>query len=257
MVNENNNGFWNYLMKKIKKHKDIISVIISLCILNQTILFVVLDEDAKVFLDENYTTYFIFSFILVITIFIGVLLYLHFNQLEECYEELNVLDSAKCLKRKRMLLKQKDYQKEMQIYLLSDIEKIEKNINNDNQIWVLTSDVKLETSNSTISETMENNLKKGVTYKYFVPDTIKNSASILELERKYKKYNTFNLIKMDVRYRFLFERFDVIIYSPDTNKRQGFICVNFSEINNLIAFKKFSEEDTRNLIGQLQKIRSV
>ena len=122
---------------------------------------------------------------------------------------------------------------------------------------MLTSDVSLETSVGIISETMEFNLKRGVTYKYYVPDIVKNDAQFLELERKYNKYPNFELIKIDTRYKFLFEKFDVIIYSPDTNRRSGYICINFSHHDNNIAFKKFSEEDTRNLIGQLQRIRSV
>lgn len=52
-----------------------------------------------------------------------------------------------------------------------------------------------------------------------------------------------------------YSNFDVIIYMPDTDSRIGFICVNFSEDDNLIAFKKFSDEDTKTIIGQLESIR--
>ena len=76
----------------------------------------------------------------------------------------------------------------------------------------------------------------------------------MELKRKYKEYSTFSIVKTASRYRLLFERFDVIIYSPDTDRRIGFICVNFSEKSNLIAFKKFSDDDTRIIIGLLENI---
>lgn len=148
----------------------------------------------------------------------------------------------------------------MQIFLLPELEEIERSVEDDDQIWVLTSDVKLETTISTISDIMEENLDRGVKYKYYIPDNIKNSAGILELERRYKKYSNFELIKIDAKYKLLFERFDVIIYLPDKNYtegRSGFICINFSNIDSSIAFKKITEEDTKNLIGQLQHIRGI
>ncbi len=255
-----NQGFFSYLVEKIKKNKDIISVIISFCIFMQAVLFLFLDENMKKFFSQNYFTFFIFTIMFVVVIFIGILLYLHSDQLQESYKEFEKVDSIKCSKRDGMLLGQEEYQKRMQIYLLADIEKIENGVDDDDQIWVLTSDVKLETTVSAISDIMKVNLDRGVNYKYYVPDSVKNDASILELERRYGKYPNFELIKIDAKYKFLFERFDVIIYSPDKNHtegRAGFICVNFSDIDSSIAFKRFSEEDTKNLIGQLKRIRGV
>lgn len=255
-----NQGFFNYLIEKIKKNKDIISVIISSCILMQAVLLIFLDENMKTIVIQNYFTFFVFTIMFVVIIFIGILLYLHSDQLQESYKEFEKVDSIKCSKRDGMLLEQEEYQKRMQIYLLTDIEKIENSVDNDDQIWVLTSDVKLETTVSAISDIMKINLDRGVNYKYYVPDSVKNDASILELERRYGKYPNFKLIKIDAKYKFLFERFDVIIYSPDKNHtegRAGFICVNFSDIDSSIAFKRFSEEDTKNLIGQLKRIGGV
>lgn len=253
-------GFFGYLVEKIKENKDIISLIISFCIFMQAVLFLFLDENMKIFFSQNYFTFFIFTIMLVVIIFIGILLYMNSDQLQESYKEFEKVDSIKCLKRDGMLLGQEEYQKRMQIYLLADIEKIENGVDDDDQIWVLTSDVKLETTVSAISDIMKVNLDRGVKYKYYVPDSVKNDASILELERRYGKYPNFELIKIDAKYKFLFERFDVIIYSPDKNHtegRAGFICVNFSDIDSSIAFKRFSEEDTKNLIGQLKRIRGV
>ena len=255
-----NKHFLAYLIDKIKNNKDIISVIISSCILMQAILFVVLDENMKTVFTENYMNFFALAILFVIIIFAGILLYLHSNQLQESYNEFESADTLNCFKRNGLLLSQEEYQKKMQIFLLPELEEIEKNVGDDDQIWVLTSDVKLETTISTISGIMRANLDRGVKYKYYIPDTIKNSASILELERRYKKYSNFELIKIDAKYKLLFERFDVIIYSPDKNYtegRSGFICINFSNIDSSIAFKKITEEDTKNLIGQLQHIRGM
>lgn len=252
--------FFTYLIDKIKKNKDIISVIISSCILMQAILFVVLDANMKTVFTENYMTFFALAILFVIIIFAGFLLYLHSDQLQESYDEFENTDTLNCPKRNGLLLSQEEYQKKMQIFLLPELEEIEKSVDDDDQIWVLTSDVKLETTISTISGIMKANLDRGVKYRYYIPDTIKNSASILELKRRYKKYSNFELIKIDTKYKLLFERFDVIIYSPDKNYtegRSGFICINFSNIDSSIAFKKITEEDTKNLIGQLQHIRGI
>ena len=252
--------FFSYLINKIKKNKDIISVIISSCILIQAILFVVIDANMKTVFTENYMTFFVFAILFIIIIFAGILLYLHSDQLQESYNEFENMDILNCSKRNEVLLHQEEYQKKMQIFLLPELEKIERSVEDDDQIWVLTSDVKLETTISTISDIMEANLDRGVKYKYYIPDTIKNSAGILELERRYKKYSNFELIKIDTKYKLLFERFDVIIYLPDKNYtegRAGFICINFSNIDSSIAFKKITEEDTKNLIGQLQHIRGI
>lgn len=253
----NNKRFFEYLIDKIKRNKDVISVTISSCVLTNAILFVVLDANIKVIFTQHYLTYFTFAIIFMIIIFVGVLVYLRSEELQESYDEFENLNTLKCSKRDGILLSQKEYQKKMQIFLLPELEEIEKNVDEDDQIWVLTSDVKLETTVSIISETMKTNLNRGVKYRYYIPDTVKNSASVLELNRRYKKYPNFELIKIDSKYKLLFERFDVIIYSPDRNFTEGrsaFICVNFSNIDNSIAFKKIAEEDTKNLIGQLQHI---
>lgn len=253
----NNKHFFDYLIEKIKRNKDVISVTISFCVLMNAILFVILDTSIKDIFTKNYLTYFVFAILFMIIIFVGILVYLRSEELYESYDEIVNLNTLKCPKRDGILLDQKEYQKKMQIYLLSELEEIEKNVDEDDQIWVLTSDVKLETTVNIVSETMKMNLNRGVKYKYYIPDTVKNNASVLELKRRYKKYSNFELIKIDSKYKFLFERFDVIIYSPDRNFTEGrsaFICVNFSNIDSSIAFKKITEEDTKNLIGQLQHI---
>lgn len=256
----NDKRFFNYLIDKIKGNKDVISVTISSCVLMNSILFMVLDANRKIVFRENYLTFFVFAILFMTAIFVGILIYLRSEQLQESYDEFEYLNTLKCPKRDGMLLNQEEYKKKMQIFLLTDLVEIEKNVDEDDQIWVLTSDVKLETTISIISEVMKMNLDRGVTYKYYIPDTVKNNASILELKRRYEKYSNFDLVKIDSKYKFLFEKFDVIIYSPDKNfteGRSGFMCINFSNIDSSIAFKKVTEEDTKNLIGQLQHIEGV
>lgn len=250
-------NFFEYWIRKINANKDIISTSISVEVLLQTILFSVLDEESKDFFKDNYIILFLFAIIIIIVLCGWLFLYLFFDENKNSSMELRRLDGITCSRRDDALQNREVYMKKLQIHLLRDVEKIEKEIQSNEQIWVLTSDVNLETTNSIISETMGKNLEKGVIYKYFIPDTIKNSASIMALMRKYEKYPNFSIIRIEKNYKLLFERFDVIIYMPDTDSRMGFICVNFSEDDNLIAFKQFSDEDTKTIIGQLENIRKV
>lgn len=250
-------NFFKYWIEKISANKDIISTSISIEVLLQTILFCALDDKSKDFFKSNYIFLVLFVIIILIVLCGWLILYIFFDENNNSSMELWKLDSITCYRKSDVLQNREAYMEKLQIYLLPDVCKIERNIQSNEQIWVLTSDVNLETSNSIISETMKKNLEKGVIYKYFIPDTIKNSASIMALMRKYSKYPNFSIILIDTTYKLLFERFDVIVYLPDTDSRMGFICVNFSEKDDLIAFKKFSDEDTKTIIGQLQKIRKV
>ena len=249
-----------YFIEKVKKNKDIISITISLLLLVQAILFACLDTNMKVIFSTHYLCFVLTAIAFCTIFFFGILLYLYSDQVHDTYSEFSKIGSTSCPKRNGILMNQKDYQKKMQIFFLPEIEKIEESVNDNDQIWVLTTDVKLETTVSAIAEAMKRNLDRGVSYKYYIPNTIRNEANILELDRKYKQYGNFELIRIDSEYKLLFERFDVIIYSPDKNSsegRRGFICVNFSDDESMVAFKKISEEDTMNLIGKLQRVRRI
>lgn len=251
--------FFINVIEKISKNKDIISLMISSSVLFQVILFTLIKKDIRVFFIENYSNLIAFIVFFNVLVFIGTLLYINSDIHKKTSEEFEEICSLKCSKKDSLLINTEEYRERMQIFLLSDIEKIEKQINGNDEIWVLTSDIKLETTVSSISSIIESNLKKGVTYRYFIPETERNNASFLELQRKYNKYENFEIVKISKQYKLLFEKFDVIIYSPDKNYtegRVGFICVNFSDDEKHIMFKKFSEEDVITLVGRLQGIRS-
>ena len=66
------NGFFNYLLKKIKQNKDIICLLISSCTLFQVLILYFLDVSIKEWINQHYFTIIILSFILVIIIFINI-----------------------------------------------------------------------------------------------------------------------------------------------------------------------------------------
>ena len=84
---------------------------ICFCILIQAILFMCLDENTKIFLITNYIIILSCASLFMGIVFIGILLYLHSNQLQETYEELDLIDSIKCPKRDEVLLSPIEYQK--------------------------------------------------------------------------------------------------------------------------------------------------
>lgn len=249
------NDFFNYLLKKVKQNKDIISLLISSCIFLQILIIFFLEQSVKDWIDNHYF-YIIISFsVLLFVLCINILLYIFSDQLHRTYEDFKDIDCLNCSKRNVDILSPDKYKKMMNIYSLKSLENIEKNIKPDEEIWILTSDVKLETTASNISQIMDSNLKKGILYKYFIPDMMKNSGTILQLESKNKKYVNFDLEIVEKQYKFLFEKMDVVIYSPNKDNRQGFICINFSNKKEEHYYKRFSDEDLLNLIGQLNKIR--
>ena len=248
------NNFFNYLLKKVKQNKDIVTLLISSFTLFQVVIINFSTEAVKKWINQHYWFIIIIFAIFFTIIFVNIFLYLFSDKLHKTYEDLKDIDCLNCSKRNVSILSSEEYKRRMNIYSLRSLEKIERNIKCNEQIWVLTSDVKLETTVSNISKIMDANLKRGIHYKYFIPDIIKNSATILQLESKYKKYLNFDLIVIDEQYKFLFEKMDVVVYSPNNNNRTGFICINFSNSKTNHYFKKFSDEDLLNLIGQLKKI---
>ena len=248
------NNFFYYLLKKIKKNKEIICLLISSCTLFQVLTIHFLDASIKEWINKHYFFIIILIATLLMIIFINIFFYIFSDQLQKTYEDFMDVDCLNCSKRNVEILPPEKYQEKMNIYSLNALEDIEKNIKCDEEIWILTSDVKLETTVSNISKIMDANLNKGVLYKYFIPDTIKNSATILQLENKNKKYLNFTLVVVDKRNKLIFDKMDVVIYSPNNDNRKGFICVNFSNSDNEHYYKKLSDEDLLNLIGQLKKI---
>ncbi|MCH5320553.1 MAG: hypothetical protein J1E36_02240 [Eubacterium sp.] len=249
------NSFFNYLLKKINQNKDIIILLISSCTLFQVVIIYFLDASVKEWINQHYFFIIMLFAVLLIIIFINIFFYVFSDQLHKTYENFKDVDCLNCSKRNVDILSPDEYKKRMNIYSLKSLEDIERNIKSNEQIWILTSDVKLETTVSNISKIMDTNLKKGVLYTYFIPDIIKNSATILQLENKNKKYSNFDLVIVDKQYKFLFEKIDVVIYSPNNENRKGFICINFSNSDETHYFKRLSDEDLLNLIGQLKKIR--
>ena len=256
-MQDKNTNFFFYIIRKIKENINKIILIITTNIFIQLLIVRLCKDKFKDFFLSNYLKLSIIVLSLIFVFFIGVFLYLFDDNDKESLKELKNIDCLQCSKRNVSLLSPAEYKKNMNIYSISDLEEIEKNIDEHATIWVFTSDVELETTKSSISSIMKINLKRGVTYIYFIPPSIKNEAKIMELERDFGQFNNLKIIKLSSEYKLLFEKFDVIIYSPDRNYidgKIGFICTNFSNDANLLIFKKFAENDLMNLIGQLKKI---
>ena len=256
-MNNGDNNFFTYLVEKIKNNKDIISLVISSSFFIQLLLLFICNEEFRIIITKYYLFFFVFLLLLFLMVSCGAFLYLFYDKLQDSYKEMSKIDCLKCPKRNVEIISQQEYQKNLQIFSLKELEDFEQSLKCDDQVWTIISDVESETSSRITSKTLENNLKKGVTYFFFIPDILKNSATILELERKSIDYSNIVIIKIDPKYKLLFEKIDVVIYTPDKNRvegRSGFICVNFSDNNDLVFLKKLSEDDLKNLIGQLKLI---
>lgn len=253
-------SFFRYFLDKVKRNKDILSLTVSFVTLMQVAIFACLNEDSQTLISLYYLKVFILCTVIFSAVFLSLVFYLHFDLISDSKQSLTNTALLTCVKRASLQLDREAYKRKMQVFSFLDILNIERSIKKDDQIWVLTTDVTLETSLIALSEVMNYNLEKGVKYTYFIPDTEATEASILELNHDYGKYKNFRLKKIVPDYKLLFEKFDVIIYSPEkngVNGRLGFICVHFSDKPDEIIFRRFSEEDTKNLIGKLRRVREV
>lgn len=256
-MDNRDNSFLSYLIEKIENNKDIIGTVISSSVFIQLLFLFICNEEFRMIFTKSYLFFFIFLLLLFLTVSCGVFLYLFNDKLNDSYDEMSKINCLKCPKKNIEIISQQKYKKNLQIFSLKELEKLEQNLKCDDHVWVIMSDIKSETNARITSKITENNLKKGVTYNFFIPDILKNSATILELERKSSSYSNIAIIKIDPKYKLLFEKIDVVIYAPDKNRaegRAGFICVNFSNNNDLMFFKRLSESDLKNLIGQLKLI---
>ncbi len=251
------NTFWIYWKSNVLKNKDIISLMFSICTLIQTSILYWIYNKYGQFLEQYHNIFYAGIIVLFFVMLLSFLIHICTESIEKSVDEFSKAEKIKCCKRDLLTPTPQEYQKAMKIISLNEIEDIESNISKDGKIWVLTSNVNLETTISTISQIILDNLSRSIEYKYFIPNTRNNAAKFLELHEKYKEYPTFQILKIDEKYKLLFENFDVIIYYPNKNHKEGrkaFICIKFSDNENEILFRQLSEEDTENLVSHLIRI---
>lgn len=123
------------------------------------------------------------------------------------------------------------------------------NIIGNEHVWLVTSDLEPELTDTTLISTIKNNIAKGIKYTYFLPD---NDNIHLDIERLNNIYGEEKIIivLLDKQSKLLFNLFDVIIFDPINDHNNAFICVEFTKPR---KYRKLMADDVKNLITKLNK----
>lgn len=81
-------------------------------------------------------------------------------------------------------------------------------------IWLFSADVSTDCVGSAFQKVVSENLKRGIRYHYFVPDTPAVRARIEQLFRYNKNNPNLKVAYLDDSFFFLVPRFDFAIYNP-------------------------------------------
>lgn len=138
------------------------------------------------------------------------------------------------------------------LYSIQKIADLESNINVP-LIWVLTSDLSHDIIGGYFQKIVENNLKRGVKYRYFLPDNPENQGRVKSLRIYYNDNPDVSFTFLKVDFFIISNNFQVIIYNPfkqNDGQRDGFITIP-SEIGDKPYYAKVTESFIDTAVGQM------
>ncbi len=125
--------------------------------------------------------------------------------------------------------------------------------NNFKEIWLITSDLLDDSQGGPFQTVVAANLRKGVKYFYFVPNTLEINARVLRLQKIYTAPKNLKFIYLPDSFFFLVPKLDIAIYNPvDGNDKSAFLGIpNSSDPNHYHA--QVSTDFVDKLVGYLSK----
>ncbi len=136
------------------------------------------------------------------------------------------------------------------IYSIDYIKKKEKNCSKNAEIWIVTGDLEEDVNNNEIFSIIGTNLKKGVTYRYFISKVAGEISPIAKngrnkLENKYRKYLNKKLFFYEIDSELIIPDIDITIYNAtnlDSDKRDGYVCVEIGDNDKSYSYQKISNK---------------
>ncbi len=122
---------------------------------------------------------------------------------------------------------EKKMEKTEWVFTVSQIELIEKETDAP-EIWVISSDLKDDAAGGSFQKIVSANLKRGISYRFFVPDSSVIKRGIETLVAHNKKAENLKVTFLNEDYFFLVPVFDFVIYNPLKKKgaeRTGFMGI--------------------------------
>lgn len=144
-----------------------------------------------------------------------------------------------------------------EIYSFDFVTNIEKNTIPDDEVWCITGDLEEDSKNTYLIETIQNNLKKGVCYRYFITrmgNEIAQKASLgmqtltEAIDPKYRK----RLFFYEIDQELIAPDIDIIIYKANkVNERTGFICVEIGDEDDTYIYQKMDRVTIHGICDKL------
>ena len=143
------------------------------------------------------------------------------------------------------------------LYCYEYVTNIEKGLKKGDEIWCVSSDIEEDAKNEDLRRIIFNNLKKGVSYKYFIsPEgkTISEKARwgknvLMEYNAKYNK----RLLFFDIKEELIVPDLDIIIYNAsDINKRIGYVCIEIGDDQDKYVYQQISKTTLQGICDILQ-----
>lgn len=141
------------------------------------------------------------------------------------------------------------------LYPESEIAHMEKN-NYYEDIWLISHDLLTEINDGVYAGAVVNNLKKGMNYTYFVPQTLEIETRIKLLKQKCNNSKRLNFYYLDEDFFFLVPNIDFSIYEPKKSSKDGKIGFIGVDIDGLPGRyeAKMSDDFVDVLVAKLTKI---
>lgn len=148
------------------------------------------------------------------------------------------------------------------IYSFDYVAKIEPESIKGDEIWCITGDLEEDAKNDDLQKIIHENLKKGVTYKYFVTrvgEAVSDKAKygmqkLLQAHAKYKK----RLMFIEVSEELVAPDIDIVIYKANSiNDRIGFVCVEIGDDQNTYIYQQINQVTLQGICEKLVAYNNV
>jgi len=93
------------------------------------------------------------------------------------------------------------------------------------EVWLVTSDLSEDIPGAIFFDIVHTNLKRGIHYRYFIPQSLQTEAQARQLVENHKGVGKLDVVYLSDEFFFLSQGLDITIYDPfnKSGKRCGFL----------------------------------
>ena len=105
------------------------------------------------------------------------------------------------------------FEKKGWIFTVPQLVEFEKNIDTP-EIWLISGDLAEDVVGEPFFEAVQQNIKRGVKYRYFVPDRPEIHARVSQIQKHYRTTKSIRVTYLSTDFFFLVPDLDFAIYNP-------------------------------------------